>query len=95
VYVTVAVQVPAAQLGVPIVPRLPWVGAVPIVKVNDAFSTSVADNVTTNAVSSAVVGLCGFPTGVSLTAVIVRLTVAGVEFDVPSLVVNVKLSVPL
>jgi hypothetical protein len=83
------------QVGVPIVPNVPCVGDTPFANVNDALSTSVAAKVITSAVSSAVVGLCAADTGASFTAVIVRLTVAGVEFDVPSLVMNVKLSVPL
>jgi hypothetical protein len=75
--------------------RPPCVGAEPTANVNDALSTSVADNVISFAVSSAVVWLCGVPAGASFTAVIVRLTVAGLEFDVPSFVTNVKLSGPL
>jgi len=93
------VQLDPSPLGVHdvpvIVPRLPCVGPVPIANVNAALSTSAAASVITNAVSSAVVGLCGVPVGASFTAVIVKLTVPGLEFDVPSFVKNVKLSVPL
>jgi hypothetical protein len=99
VYVTVAVQLEpdplGVQLGVPIAPSVPWVGAVPIANVNEALSTSLADSVITAAVSSAVVGLWEFDTGASFTAVIVRLTVAAGEVELPSLTVNVKLSAPL
>jgi hypothetical protein len=99
VYVTCAVQLEpdpvGVQLGVPIEPNVPWVGAVPIANVNDPLSRSVADNVITFAVSSGVVGLWEFDTGASLTAVIVRLTVAAGEVSDPSLTVNVKPSVPL
>ena len=84
-----------AQLGVPIVPNVPCVGAVPIANVNAALSTSLADNVIANAVSSAVVTDCALDTGASLTAVIVTLTVAAGEVKLPSLTVNVKLSGPL
>jgi hypothetical protein len=83
------------QLGVPIAPSVPWVGAVPIANVTDGLSTSLADRVITAAVSSAVVGLCALATGASFTAVIVRLTVAAGEVNDPSLTVNAKLSAPL
>jgi hypothetical protein len=83
------------QLGVPIAPSVPCNGAAPIAKVSDALSVSVADNVITNAVSSAVVWLCPLAVGVSFTAVTVIETVAAVEVNDPSLVVNVKLSDPL
>jgi hypothetical protein len=95
VYVTAAVQLPAAQLGVPIAPSVPWVGAVPTANVNDALSTSFAASVITSAVSSAVVWLCALAVGASFTAVIVRLTVAPADVSDPSFVVNVKLSAPL
>jgi hypothetical protein len=83
------------QLGAPNVPNVPWVGAAPNANVTDALSMSVADNVTTNAVSSAVVGLWEFDTGASFTAVIVKLTVATLESENPSFALNVKLSAPL
>jgi hypothetical protein len=61
VYVTLAVQLEpdplGVQLGVPIEPNVPCVGAVPIANVNAALSRSVAVNVITAAVSSAVVWL--------------------------------------
>jgi hypothetical protein len=95
VYVTLAVQLPAAQLGVPIAPNVPCVGAVPIANVNTALSISLPDSVITLAVSSGVVTLCALLTGASFTAVIVRLTVAATETNDPSFVVNVKLSGPL
>jgi hypothetical protein len=83
------------QVGVPIVPNVPCVGKAPLAKLNEALSTSLADKVITNAVSSAVLTLWPDGTGASFTDDTVTLTVAGVEFDVPSLVMNVKLSVPL
>jgi len=82
------------QLGAPIVPKVPCVGNTPVANVNDALSISVADNVITKAVSSAVLTLCGFATGASFTAPTVRLTVAAFEGRKPSLAVNVKLSPP-
>jgi hypothetical protein len=98
VYVTSAVQLDpcplGTQLGVPIVPSVPCVGAVPIANVNAALSISVPASVIVNAVSSAVVTDCAFDVGTSFTGVIVRLTVAAGEVSNPSLVVNVKLSGP-
>jgi phage tail sheath gpL-like len=84
-----------AQLVPVIVPNVPCVGATPTANVNEALSISVPDRVITAAVSSAVVTLCALETGTSLTAVIVRLTVAAGEVRLPSLTVNVKLSAPL
>jgi hypothetical protein len=99
VYVTCAVQFDppplGAQLGVPIAPNVPCVGATPTANVKDALSISVPDSVITTAVSSAVVTPCALETGASFTAVIVRLTVAAGEVNDPSLTVNVKLSEPL
>jgi hypothetical protein len=99
VYVTLAVQLEpnplGVQLGVPIDPSVPWVGATPTANVNAALSISVPDSVITAAVSSAVVTDCVLLTGPSFTAVTVRFTVAAVEVNAPSLTVNVKLSGPL
>jgi hypothetical protein len=99
VYVTDAVQFDppplGTQLAAPSVPSVPWVGAVPIANVTEALSTSLAESVITAAVSSAVVGLCPLLTGASFTAVIVRVTVAAGEVELPSLTVNPKLSEPL
>jgi hypothetical protein len=95
VYVTVAVQLPAAQLGVPIAPNVPFVGAVTILKVNAALSMSAPDKVTATAVFFTVDTVCPFAVGASFTAVTVRLTVAAGEVNDPSLTVNVKLSEPL
>jgi hypothetical protein len=95
VYVTLAVQLPAAQLGVPIAPSVPCVGAVPIANVNAALSMSVPAKVTASAVFFAVVTLWALETGASFTAVIVRLTVDAAEVRLPSLDVTVKLSGPL
>ena len=59
VYVTLAVQLEprplGVQLGVPIAPNVPCVGAVAIANVNASPFASVPDNVITFAVSSAVV----------------------------------------
>ena len=85
----------AVQLGVPIAPNVPWVGAVPIANVNDGLSMSLAASVIVNGVSSGVVGLWAFETGGSFTGVIVRLTVATLESETPSCALNVKLSDPL
>jgi hypothetical protein len=99
VYVTLAVQLEpdplGVQLGVPIAPTVPLVGAVPIANVNAALSMSAPDKVTTTAVFFAVDTDCPFAVGASFTAVIVRLTVAAAEPRLPSLVVKVKLSAPL
>jgi hypothetical protein len=95
VYVTEAVQLPAAQLGVPSEPNVPCVGAVPTANVKAALSISLPDSVINLAVSSAVVTDCALAVGTSFTAVIVRLTVAATETRDPSFVVNVKLSGPL
>jgi hypothetical protein len=76
-------------------PNVPCVGAVPSVNVTEALSMSVPTSVITAAVSSAVVGLCPLATGASFTAVIVRLTVATLESENPSLALKVKLSGPL
>jgi hypothetical protein len=99
VYVTLAVQLEpnplGVQLGVPIAPSVPCVGAVTTAKVKAPLSMSVPDSVITAAVSSAVVTLCALDTGTSLTAVTVIETVAAVEVRLPSLTVNVKLSAPL
>jgi hypothetical protein len=99
VYVTCAVQfVPnplGVQLGAPNVPKVPCVGTAPSANVTDALSTSLADNVITAAVSSAVVTDCALDTGASFTAVIVRFTVATLESKLPSFALNVKLSGPL
>jgi hypothetical protein len=99
VYVTLAVQLEpnplGVQLGAPTVPNVPCKGAVPSANVTDALSMSVPVNVISNAVSSAGVALCALATGASFTAVIVRLTVATLESELPSLALNVKLSAPL
>jgi hypothetical protein len=92
VYVTVAVQVPAAQLGVPINPNVPCVGAVPIANVSGSLFASVADNVMAFAVSSAVVTLWAEATGAALPIVTVTAPIAVPPF--PSLTVYVKLSDP-
>jgi hypothetical protein len=59
VYVTLAVQLDppplGVQLGVPITPSVPCVGAVTTAKVNPGLSTSLPDKVITAAVSSGVV----------------------------------------
>ena len=47
------------------------------------------------AVSSAVVTDCAIALGASLTGVMVRLTVAGVESSAPSRTLKVKLSAPV
>jgi hypothetical protein len=93
VYVTLAVQFPAAQLGVPIAPSVPCVGAVPIAKVSASPFASVPDSVITFAVSSAVVWLCALATGAVFP--IATVTVAAAEFNAPSLTLNVKLSDPV
>jgi hypothetical protein len=99
VYVTEAVQFEpnplGVQVGVPIDPKVPFVGAVTIVNVNAALSMSDPAKVTTTAVFFAVDTVCPFAVGESFTAVIVRLTVAAAEVRLPSLTVNVKLSGPL
>jgi hypothetical protein len=83
------------QLGVPIDPNVPFVGAVTIVNVNAALSMSDPAKVTATAVFFAVDTVCPFAVGESFTAVIVTLTVDAVDVRLPSLVVNVKLSGPL
>jgi hypothetical protein len=93
VKVTNAVQVPAVQLGAPIVPNDPWVGAATIANVNASPFASVADKAITAAVSSAVVWLCALATGAVLPTLID--TVAAAEVRLPSLTVNVKLSGPV
>jgi hypothetical protein len=93
VYVTLAVQVPAAQLGDPIAPNVPCVGAVPTANVSASPFASVADSVITAAVSSAVVTLCALATGAVFPTATV--TVAATEFNVPSFTLNVKLSDPV
>jgi hypothetical protein len=92
VYVTVAVQVPAAQLGVPIVPNDPGVGPVTIENVSRSALASVADSVITAAVSSGVVTLWPLATGAVLPTLIVTVPTAVPPF--PSLTVYVKLSDP-
>jgi hypothetical protein len=82
-YVTVAVQVPAAQFGVPIAPTVPWVGAAPIANVSGSLFASVPDNVITNGVSSTVVWLCPLATGAVLP--MLTDTVAAAEDKLPSL----------
>ena len=57
-------------------------------------STSVAEKVTSTAVSSAVVTDLSAATGTSLTLVTVTVIVDVLLSAVPSLAVNVKLSVP-
>jgi len=93
VYVTFAVQVPAAQLGVPIAPSVPCVGAVPIANVKASPFASVPASVITRAVSSAVVWLWALATGAVFP--IATVTVAAAEFNAPSLTLNVKLSEPV
>jgi hypothetical protein len=93
VYVTTAVQLPAAQLGVPIAPNVPCVGAVPIAKVSASPFASVPDSVITFAVSSAVVWLCPAANGAVFP--IETVTVAAAEFNAPSFVTKVKLSEPV
>jgi hypothetical protein len=87
------VQVPAAQLGVPIEPTVPCVGAATIENVNASPFASVADKAITAAVSSAVVWLCPLATGAVLP--MLTDTVAAAEVKLPSLTVNVKLSEPV
>jgi hypothetical protein len=95
VYVTVAVQLPAAQLGVPIAPNVPLVGFVTMLKVNAALSISLPASVTTTAVFFAVDTDCALAVGASFTAVTVNVTVAAPEVSDPSFTVKVKLSGPL
>jgi hypothetical protein len=98
VYVTFAVQLDPAPLGVQVVPdtvpTVPWAGLV-TANVNAALSISVPASVITLAVSSGVVWLCAVAVGTSFTAVIVTVTVAAAEVNAPSFVVNVKLSGPV
>jgi hypothetical protein len=82
------------QLGVPIAPSVPCVGAVTTAKLRDGLSTSLPDKVITAAVSSAVVTDCAFADGATFTAVTEIVTVPAVEVSNPSLDVNVKLSAP-
>jgi hypothetical protein len=99
VYVTLAVQLDpdplAVQLGVPIEPNVPWVGAAPTANVKAALSMSVPESVTTNAVFFAVDTDCAFAAGASFTAVTVIETATAEEVKLPSFTVNVKLSGPL
>ena len=78
-----------------IVPNTPFVGAVPVVKVNALPSGSVPDKVIVTAVSSLVVTDCAVAVGGSLAAVMEILTVAAALLTVPSWTVNVKLSDPV
>jgi hypothetical protein len=93
VYVTAAVQLPAEQLGTPIAPKVPCVGAVPIANVSASPFASVPASVITAAVSSAVVWLCPLATGAVFP--IETVTVAATEFNAPSLALKVKLSDPV
>jgi hypothetical protein len=93
VYVTAAVQLPAAQLGVPIAPKVPCVGLATIANVNGSALASVADSVITFAVSSAVVTFCPLATGAVLPTFTDTVPTAVPPF--PSLTVYVKLSAPV
>ena len=88
-------QIPAAQTGVPMVPRVPKAGLPVTAKVRAPPSTSLAERVIVVAVSSLVETLWPLATGASLTAVTVMVTVAAGEVSVPSLTAKVKLSEPL
>jgi hypothetical protein len=99
VYVTCAVQlVPpplGVQLGAPIEPSVPCVGAVPTANVSDALSISDPASVIVFATFFEAVTACPLAAGTSFTAVTVIETVAAGEGKLPSFVVNVKLSAPL